>query len=174
MTEQWRAIPGFGGRYFISNRGRVKTTAIYKGPSAGWIEDEQILRPTDNGHGYKIICLHDGGRRENRYIHRLVAEAFLERQAGKNIVDHIDHNTENNVAANLRWCTQKENIAFSAMNMAGKLHNLKTNTGERYITRSKNGRYRVTFQRKDYGTFYSIDEAIAKRNAILAEKGVIL
>lgn len=43
-------------------------------------------------------------------VHRVVANAFIDRIDGKNVIDHIDRNKHNNNVSNLRWCTQQENL----------------------------------------------------------------
>jgi hypothetical protein len=42
-------------------------------------------------------------------IHRLVAKTFHPQPVGKNVVNHINENKEDNRAENLEWVTQKEN-----------------------------------------------------------------
>lgn len=49
------------------------------------------------------------------YVHRLVAEAFIENPNNVSDVDHIDCNKENNHVDNLRWITREENVARNAL-----------------------------------------------------------
>ena len=42
--EEWKPIAGTNGKYFVSNKGRVKSYCGY---------DARILKPFDNGHGYQ-------------------------------------------------------------------------------------------------------------------------
>ena len=48
------------------------------------------------------------------YVHRLVAETFIENPNNLSDVDHIDRNKENNRVDNLRWCSRIENMAWNA------------------------------------------------------------
>lgn len=61
-------------------------------------------------HGYKQISIHG----KMYKAHRLIAQAFIPCGDDKLVVDHIDRNRANNSVENLRWVTQKENIANSA------------------------------------------------------------
>lgn len=42
-------------------------------------------------------------------VHRLVAEAFIPRIKGKEIINHINGNKSNFAISNLEWCTIEEN-----------------------------------------------------------------
>lgn len=50
-----------------------------------------------------------------RYIqfHRVIASIFCEREPGKDYVNHIDGNKDNNRADNLEWVTKSENTLHS-------------------------------------------------------------
>lgn len=93
--ELWKVIPGFED-YLISNTGRV-------------VHEAREIKGSDNGRGYKKVCLKQAERKRNVYIHRLVAESFLENPNNKPFVNHIDCNTNNNNVSNLEWCTAQEN-----------------------------------------------------------------
>lgn len=96
--EIWKEISGTNGAYLVSNLGRVKSnkTGI-------------ILKPQPRRHGYLAVWLYDNGVSKRVSVHRLVAEAFCERMPGKNEVNHINENKQDNRAANLEWCTHSEN-----------------------------------------------------------------
>lgn len=60
--------------------------------------------------GYWVVDLYCNGEKNRCKIHRLVALHFIPNPRNLNIVNHIDNNPLNNVASNLEWCTNKENI----------------------------------------------------------------
>lgn len=49
-------------------------------------------------------------KQTKKYVHRLVAETFIENPSDLPEVDHKDRNKSNNEVTNLRWVTHKENM----------------------------------------------------------------
>jgi len=174
MEEIWKDISGYEGFYAVSNLGRVKRLKRWNGGRGYKVyEDyESIMRQTDNGHGYLIVGLRHDKKRKNHYVHRLVAQAFLDNPHGYKVVNHIDYDKHNNQIDNLEWCTQRKNIQHSAINMRKPIKPINTNTGERYITyRANRDKYRVIIKLKEYGSFKTLEEAIKKRNEVLKNTG---
>jgi len=62
-------------------------------------------------NGYIQVEYREGGKRIKKYLHRLLAEAFLDNEFNKEEVDHIDRDTLNNNLSNLRWVNRDENIS---------------------------------------------------------------
>lgn len=168
MREIFKEIHGYEGFYEISNCGRVKSLMEWNGHIHRKKETPTYVTPTDNGHGYLIVGLRKFGKRKNFYVHRLVAEHFLEKKKGKGVVNHIDFNKSNNTVSNLEWCTQKENVHHSSENMRHPKDICTSKTGEKYIYRRKYG-YAVSICRKYIGTYKTISDAVEKRNRALEE-----
>lgn len=168
MEEVWKPIEGYEGLYEVSNLGRVRSLEFRNG--SGRHRRITVLSPTDNGHGYKIIGLLVNGKRKNHYVHRLVAKAFVPNPDSLPVIDHIDHDRGNNVADNLRWMTQGDNVRYSRGLMCKPRQKPMANTGERYISKQKkDGRYRLTIRRKQIGVFDTIENAVEVRDEILKE-----
>jgi len=60
---------------------------------------------------YVTLC--ENRKKKNMYIHRLVAEAFIDNPENKKFVNHIDYNKSNNNIDNLEWVTASENMIHS-------------------------------------------------------------
>lgn len=103
-----KVIPGFNGRYVVNELGEV-----YSMVSKGDIKSTpvRILKPADN-KGYLRVVLRQQGDSTSygKYVHRLVAEAFLENPEGFTEVNHKDGDKKNNHVSNLEWCSRKQNI----------------------------------------------------------------
>ena len=64
---------------------------------------------TYKGERYEKVVIKINGKPTMKYIHRLVAEAFIPNPYNKETVNHIDGNKKNNTIDNLEWATQSEN-----------------------------------------------------------------
>jgi hypothetical protein len=115
MEEIWKDIPGYEGKYQVSNLGRVKSlskklSCVRNGKTAFRVTKEKIMKPYIPKNGYARMDL--GGRNTN-LVHRLVAKAFIPNPENKPCVNHIDGNPSNNNLHNLEWCTYSENELHS-------------------------------------------------------------
>jgi len=76
----------------------------------GFIVNEKTqkrLKPQNNGNGYLKVSMRIDGREVQRYVHRLVGEAFLSKTSIQ--INHKDGNKSNNHIDNLEWVTNSEN-----------------------------------------------------------------
>lgn len=163
MEEVWKPIDGYEGLYEVSNLGRVRSLEFRNNQTA--FSRTKIMRATDNGHGYLIVGLSEGSRRKNHYVHRLVAKAFVPNPDNLPVIDHIDHDRSNNVATNLQWLTQKQNVQRSIELMSRPRKKATTNTGEKYISKIKNGKYKVSLAWKRYWKeFETLEQAMEARD----------
>ncbi|MBR6503165.1 MAG: HNH endonuclease [Clostridia bacterium] len=114
-VEIWRDIPGYNGRYQVSNCGNVRTndynhTGITK-----------LLSMHDNGRGYLIVSLTKNNKGKKFKVHRLVAECFIDNPDNLPVVNHKDENKQNNHVNNLEWCTNDYNTHYgTAIKRRGK------------------------------------------------------
>ena len=114
MKEEWRDIKGYEGLYQVSNLGKVKrltnyvkNNGVYGKTKKIKIKD-RILTPI-NFVGYKAVKLCKNGIEKRYYLHRLIAETFIDNLENKSEVNHIDGNKSNNIIKNLEWVTHQEN-----------------------------------------------------------------
>lgn len=109
--EKWRALPE-ASDYEVSDLGRVRSR---KGRG-------RILRPRPLPKGYLRVSIYPVPFVQvDKYIHRLVADAFVSKKDGCDVVNHLDGNRANNAANNLEWTTQKGNIHHS-IEVLGNTH----------------------------------------------------
>ncbi len=128
--EEWREVEGFDGRYFVSNKQRVKSIARFvkhEKPSHtnSSRKGDCLLTPSIRQGGYKKVRLSVGSIGKGYFLHRIIAKAFISNPDNKPCINHIDCNPSNNSIENLEWCTNTENIAH-----AKKMGRMKGKKGE--------------------------------------------
>lgn len=99
-----KSIEGYEDKYLISKKGKVFS-----------LISNRFLKGTVNRYGYLVVVLCKGKRKEQKqfFIHRLVAQAFLEKDLTRPHVNHKDGNKQNAHVSNLEWCTPSENELHS-------------------------------------------------------------
>jgi hypothetical protein len=105
--EEWKEITDYPN-YKISNLGNVKN-------KKGNILALDITR----GHYY--IKLYKNSEGKTKYIHQLLAEAFIPNPENLSLIDHIDRNPLNNSLDNLRWADK----SINSLNRVSKPHTSK-------------------------------------------------
>ncbi|MBR3164001.1 HNH endonuclease [Candidatus Saccharibacteria bacterium] len=114
MSEIWKAVPGYEGKYEVSDQGRVRslphivTMKKINAKSYPYYFKGKILKPYVGKGGYLYVSLVI----KREYVHRLVAMAFIPNPDNLPQVNHKDENKQNNIVSNLEWCTQKYNLKY--------------------------------------------------------------
>ena len=113
MEEIWRDIPGYEGRYQVSNLGRVKSLPqiVPRRDGRSRWNPGRVLKPESTRSGHLAVHLCSGPQNQMKKVHQLVAAAFLgEKPSEVMEVCHNDGNPKNNRATNLRYDTHQENL----------------------------------------------------------------
>ena len=105
MEEIWKNIKGYEEKYKVSNKGRIKN-----------IKTNNIISQNVSNCGYYRVGLYLNNKKENKEVHRIVAETFINNPENKKEVNHIDGDKSNNNMDNLEWVTHKENIKHAWTN----------------------------------------------------------
>jgi hypothetical protein len=104
MAEEWRAVVGWEGLYEVSDQGRVYSH-----------QSKRVLCPYPVGAGYLSLLLAQKPRHEKRYVHHLVAYAFLGRPPALGWdVNHKSGVKTDNRLQNLEWRTHQSNLQHAS------------------------------------------------------------
>lgn len=100
MEERWKPIDGFGFDYWISDCARVWSVKSQQFLTVGPLDD----------HGHYGVKLYNNNKMYCRYIHRLVAQAFVPNPNNLPEVRHKYDQPYYNEPEDLEWGTQRENM----------------------------------------------------------------
>lgn len=113
----WKQIENY--EYEVNEKGEIRN-----------IKNKHIISQQNHKNGYKVVMLYDEGKAIKRRVHRLVAEAFLDKKEYKKMeyeieyipydmleVNHKDLDKANNDVNNLEWCTRAYNIEHAYRNI---------------------------------------------------------
>ena len=128
-----KPVRGYEEQYVVDQFGRVfgvdRTTTVldngrvYEKPIAG-----KQMKQSLHTKGYKTVCLTKDGKSKTCFVHRIVAEAFIDNPDDLPMVNHKDEDKTNNFADNLEWCTASYNRTYGkavekhAKTLRGKKH----------------------------------------------------
>lgn len=166
MVEIWKDIPGYEGKYQVSNVGRVKALSrrlrfVSKNGNESWrVSEQKILSQQIQNAGYYLAHLRVDNKRLAITVHSLVALAFLGYRPEGFEVNHKNGDKSCNRADNLEYVTKKENKEHAVR--------LGLNVQAKPVLASRDGivtRYpSITCAAKMHGvTFGSIKYAINKK-----------
>lgn len=109
-----KPIKGYEGEYEITSDGVVyacrKYVKLPNHPTQDGRWHARKRMATHSTKGYEYLWLYKNGKREQAFIHRLVAQHFCSGESDLLVVNHLDENTHNNHYSNLEWVTQLQNM----------------------------------------------------------------
>jgi hypothetical protein len=148
MSIEWRIIDDYPN-YEVNNNGEIKC-------------NEQIVKLIKRGE-YRVVNLHNKGSESSiRYVHRIVAVAFIPNPDNKRVVDHINNIKSDNRLENLRWTTQSENC-INIPTRAKNRHIYSSSPRSHLVKILRNGKW--VFNKR----FSTLEEAIAARDNFIEQ-----
>lgn len=164
VNEEWRPVVGFEGLYEVSNTGRVRSTHPWRGSTT-----RELTQHPDQKGALRVFLYAMNEQRRSVFVHRLVAESFVQSWHPSLTVDHIDGDRSNNRADNLRGMSHADNC---------RAFNRKVNGTSPYrgVYKSPNkGKWRSEIKFKGtrfyLGSFNSENEAAHAFNRKASELG---
>ena len=107
-SERWLPIPGYEGRYDVSDQGRVRSWLYWFAQPHAHLP--RILRQTANPvDSHTMVGLFADGRCVTFYVHRLVMLSFAGPLPAGMETRHLDGDPTNNCLSNLAYGTHAEN-----------------------------------------------------------------
>ncbi|EAR12866.1 hypothetical protein PI23P_09570 [Polaribacter irgensii 23-P] len=156
--EEWKEVVfdeviSIEKKFKVSNHGRI---IVYR-------DFGEFIKKKAYINSYETISLKQeiNKKSTSRYVHKIVAQHFLEKENEKQVyVIHIDYDKNNNHVENLKWATKREkelhqfnNPTWDAIVKNKKKGNAKLTEGKVKIIKRqlKNKRTRITMIAKRFG-----------------------
>jgi hypothetical protein len=122
------------------------------------------MKPYLDPHGYYGFRLANNKVQTKKYLHRLVAEAFIENPDGLRLVDHINRDRADNRLENLRWSSHTGNL-LNTVRHEQDMYGISwcTNRNSYQVHFKRNGK------QKGFGYFRTLEEAKVKRDTAIIQ-----
>lgn len=113
--EELYEIPDFAG-YYATKSGKIFST-LARGCRDRYnltkrVEPKELKYRIVNGYARVYMRRESTNKREDVYVHRIIAELFIENPNNLSDVNHKDNNRSNNEAENLEWLSHKDNLEY--------------------------------------------------------------
>jgi len=119
VTEEiWKSVVGFEGSYEVSNLGRVRSMDRTFVDEIGRVRfcRGRVLHGSNGAKKYRLFILYQLSVGTPRYLHDLVAEAFVGPKPEGAQVRHLDDDPSNNTESNLAYGTPLQNAQDAKAN----------------------------------------------------------
>ncbi|MFA5186862.1 MAG: NUMOD4 domain-containing protein [Patescibacteria group bacterium] len=146
-NEKWENVPGYEGRYLISDHGRLFSI------------DFGIVKLQKDRDGYQIYRLSRPGSEETRKIHRLVLSAFI--GVSNKQVNHKNGRKADNRLCNLEYCTDAENKEHA---VSLGLHAHGERAGGARLTAAD-----IRYIRREYAKGHTLQKDLSKQFGVLRQ-----
>lgn len=128
VSELWKPVAGYEGRYEVSNMGNVRSIQ----DNHGRYRERPVAKNRSGTVDYLYVKLFIKDKMTNKAVHRLVAEAFVPNPGQLPVVNHLDGNKRNNCADNLEWTTTSGNHRHAwASGLRSSEHLVRRNLGRK-------------------------------------------
>ena len=114
----WKDVKGFEDVYKISDTGEIWSKDRLCTDKIGRkrFRKGEKLKPDIAPNGYYRVTLAKNGHKTQKYLHRLLAEHFIDNPLNLPQINHKDGNKLNCRLNNLEWVTVKDNVIHAYKN----------------------------------------------------------
>lgn len=108
----WKDVKGYESTYKISDTGEIwsKDRMCVDSKGRKRFRKGQKIKPDIAPNGYYRVTLANGGKKKQRYLHRLLAEHFIPNPLNLPQINHKDGDKLNCNIDNLEWVTVQQNV----------------------------------------------------------------